>query len=146
MNRINTISMLAVAGLTAAASADITGAYTIDYSVTAADFDGGLVTVNVKDLYLSSDDAADTVLNVYNFDACWDDVSYFQSFTGTGWQPTNLGGPFDTAALRSADSFVTIGGFAQGTIAPEQAPGAGAGTGLDPNFGGNGAAMPGTDA
>ncbi|MCP4846062.1 MAG: hypothetical protein GY901_13355, partial [Actinomycetia bacterium] len=33
-----------------------------------------------------------------------------------------------------------------GTIAPEQAPGAGAGTGLDPNFGGNGAAMPGTDA
>ena len=146
MNRINTISMLAVAGLTAAASADITGAYTIDYSVTAADFDGGLVTVNVKDLYLSSDDAADTVLNVYNFDACWDDVSYFQSFTGTGWQPTNLGGPFDTAALRSADSFVTIGGFAQGTIAPEQAPGAGAGTGLDPNFGGNGASMPGTDA
>ena len=48
MNRIKTIAMLAVAGLTAAASADITGAYTIDYSVSAADFDGGMVTVNVK--------------------------------------------------------------------------------------------------
>ncbi|MCP4845732.1 MAG: hypothetical protein GY901_11645, partial [Actinomycetia bacterium] len=137
MNRINTISMIAAAGLTAAASADITGAYVLSYSVTAADFDGSDVTVNVQDLYLSSDDAADTALNVYNLNLVESaQVNYFQSFTGTGWQPTNLGGPFDTAALRLADSFVTIGGFAQDTLLPEQAPGAGAGTGLDPNFGG----------
>ena len=147
MNRINTISMIAAAGLTAAASADITGAYVLSYSVTAADFDGGDVTVNVQDLYLSADDAADTALNVYNLNLVESaQVNYFQSFTGTGWQPTNLGGPFDAAALRLADSFVTIGGFAQDTIIPEQAPGAGAGSGLDPNFGGNNAAMPGTDA
>ena len=147
MNRINTISMIAAAGLTAAASADITGAYVLSYSVTAADFDGSDVTVNVQDLYLSSDDAADTALNVYNLNLVESaQVNYFQSFTGTGWQPTNLGGPFDAAALRLADSFVTIGGFAQDTIIPEQAPGAGAGTGLDPNFGGNSASMPGTDA
>jgi uncharacterized protein (TIGR03382 family) len=126
------------------ASASITGAYTVNYSVEAADFDGGIVSVNVKDLYLSSDDAADTVLNVYNLNmAAAGQVTYFQSFTGTGWQPTNLGGPFDAAALRLADSFVTIGGFAQDTIVPEQAPGAGSGTGLDPNFGGNGATAPG---
>ena len=144
MNRITSLSMIAAAGLTAAASADITSAYVIRYEVTAADFDGGDVTVNVEDLYLCSDDAADTVLNVYNFNMAESGmVNYFQSFTGTGWQPTNLGGPFDAAALRLADSFVTIGGFAQDTIAPEQAPGAGAGTGLDPNFGGNGAATPG---
>ena len=68
-----------------------------------------------------------------------------QSFTGTGWQPTNLGGPFDNPAVQAADSFVTIGGFAQDTLMPEQAPGAGSGTGLDPNFGGNNAAAPGVN-
>jgi hypothetical protein len=139
---------LGLASIVAAtASAEITGAYTVNYSVTAEDFGGTSVTVNVQDLYLSSNDAADTVLNVFNYNAGADAAgSYFQSFTGTGWQPTNLGGPFDAAALRQADSFVTIGGFDQGTAAPEQAPGAGAGTGLDPNFGGNSAAAPGADA
>ena len=133
--------------IAAAASADITSAYVVEYSVTAADFDGSDVTVNVQDLYLGSDDAADTVLNIYNMMMVSEgQVNYFQSFTGTGWQPTNLGGPFDTAALRSADSFVTIGGFEQGVAAPEQAPGSGAGSGLDPNFGGNNAAYPGDNA
>ena len=133
--------------MAAPASADITGAYVVTYSVTAADFDGRDVTVTVQDLYLASDDSGDTVLNIYNCNIAESGmVTYFQSFTGTGWQPTNLGGPFDAAALRLADSFVTIGGFAQDTIIPEQAPGAGAGSGLDPNFGGNNAAMPGTDA
>ena len=142
------ISTLIGAGLVTlvagAASAEITGAYTVNYSVSAADFDGGVVTVNVKDLYLSSNDEDDVALNVYNMTlAAEGQVDYFQSFTGTGWQPTNLGGPFDAAALRLADSFVTIGGFALDTIAPEQAPGAGSGTGLDPNFGGNNASAPG---
>jgi hypothetical protein len=133
--------------IAAAASADITSAYVVEYSVTAADFDGSDVTVNVQDLYLGSDDAADTVLNIYNMMMVSEgQVNYFQSFTGTGWQPGNLGGPFDTAALRQADSFVTIGGFEQGVAAPEQAPGSGAGSGLDPNFGGNNASYPGTDA
>ena len=132
-----------IAGISASASADITGAYVVNYSVTAEDFGGSSVSVNVQDLYLSSDDAADVVLNVYNLQlVAAAQVSYFQSFTGTGWLPNNLGGPFDTAALRSADSFVTIGGFAAGGMA-EQAPGAGSGTGLDPNFGGNSAAYPG---
>jgi MYXO-CTERM domain-containing protein len=131
MNRINTISMIAAAGLAAAASADITGAYVVSYQVTAADFDGSDVTVNVQDLYLASDDGADTVLNVYNFVLAETGmVNYFQSFDGSGWTPTNLGGPFDTAALRLADSFVTLGGFAQDTLRPEQAPGAGAETGI----------------
>ena len=143
----NILTFAATAAITTVASADITGAYVYSYSVTAADFDGNDVTVNVQDLYLSSDDAADTALNVFNYNAGGDAAtSYFQSFTGTGWQPTNLGGPFDAPALRLADSFVTIGGFAQDTILPEQAPGAGAGTGLDPNFGGNGAAAPGANA
>ena len=136
-------STLAAGALVATtASADITGAYVVSYQVTAADFDGSDVTVNVQDMYLRSNDAADTVLNVYNFYCGGAGVEYFQSFTGTGWQPTNLGGPFDTAALRQADSFVTIGGFEQGVAYPEQSPGAGAGTGLDPDFGGNNVAAP----
>jgi hypothetical protein len=135
---------IAAAAVAATASADITGAVTYNYTTTAEDFGGTSVTVNVSDLYLLSDDAADTVLNVYNLTlAAAGQVSYFQSATGTGWTPNNLGGIFDTPALRLADSFVTIGGFQQDTLLPEQAPGAGAGTGLDPNFGGNGAAFPG---
>ena len=130
--------------LAAGAAADITGAITVDYSVSVEDFGGAAVNVNVSDLYLLSDDGADVALNVYNLMlADTAQVNYFQSITGTGWTPTNLGGIFDTPALRLADSFVTIGGFAQDTLLPEQAPGAGAGTGLDPNFGGNSAAFPG---
>ena len=130
--------------LAAGAAADITGAVTVDYSVTTEDFGGSSVSVNVSDLYLLSDDGADTVLNVYNMQmASTGQVNYFQSATGTGWSPNNLGGIFDTAALRLADSFVTVGGFTQDTLLPEQAPGAGSGTGLDPNFGGNNAAFPG---
>ena len=138
------IAATAIATATTLASADVTGVYVVRYTVTAEDFGGTEVTMNVADLYLSSDDAADTVLNVYNTtmpDA--GKVSYFQSFTGTGWLPGNLGGPFDTAALRSADSFVTIGGFDQKTCYPKQTPSAGGGTGLDPNFGGYDNAYPG---
>jgi MYXO-CTERM domain-containing protein len=134
----------AAALLAGTATASMTGAVAISYSVTAVDFGGASVTVNVQDLYMTSDDAADTLLNVYNLTtAATGASSYFQSFTGTGWQPTNLGGPFDTEALQVADSFVTIGGF--GTDS-RQTPGAGAGSGLDPNFGGNNAAAPGVDA
>ena len=130
----------------AAASADITGAYVVSYEVTTEDFGGASVNVFVQDLYLSSDDGADVALNVYNMDtssAANAASSYFQSATSTGWLAQNAGGIFDNAALRLADSFVTIGGMAQNTLLPEQAPGAGSGTGLDPNFGGNTAAAPG---
>lgn len=128
--------------IAAGASADITGAFTVDYTTTVEDFGGTMVTVNVSDLYLTSDDAADVALNVYNLQlVAAGQVSYFQSATGTGWQPGNLGGIFDTDALQYADSFVTIGGM--GGEPPAQAPGGGTGTGLDPNFGGNTAAYPG---
>ncbi len=137
------LAWAAAGAMTCAATADYTGAYTVSYTVTAADFGGAEVTVYVVDVYLKSNDAADTLLNVYNWNTVGGAASYFQSFTGTGWQPTNLGGPFDTTALQQADSFVTIGGFGAGAL---QTPGAGAGSGLDPNFGGNNAAAPGVDA
>ncbi|MDA1027318.1 MAG: hypothetical protein O3A19_12940 [Planctomycetota bacterium] len=128
--------------IAAGASAEITGAVVNNYIVTAEDFGGTMVTVNVSDLYLTGNDAADTALNVYNLNLVEaGKVNYFQSVTGTGWSPSNLGSIFDTDALRRADSFVTIGGFS--FMDPEQAPGAGSGTGLDPNFGGNNAAYPG---
>jgi hypothetical protein len=145
--RISTLLGAGLATLVAgAASAEITGAYVINYSVTAADYDGAESTVYVQDLYLSSDDGADVALNDFNYNASATAASsYFQSFTGTGWQPTNLGGPFDAAALRSADSFVTIGGFEQGVAAPEQAPGAGSGTGAGSLLRSNGVLSEPTD-
>ncbi len=142
MTRNALITLAGTALIAGTAAADMTGAVAISYSVTAADFDGSDVTVNVTDVYMTSNDAADTLLNVYNLSMAngSESISYFQSFTGTGWQPTNLGGPFDTPALQVADSFVTIGGFAADG---RQVSGAGAGTGLDPNFGGNNASAPG---
>jgi MYXO-CTERM domain-containing protein len=137
------ISGLAAASLTLAATADITSVGLVSYSVTAEEFGGASVTVNVQDLYLYSDNAADVALNVYDLTlAEAARVTYYQSATGAGWAPTNLGGMFDTSATRLADSFVTIGGFMQDMLIPEQAPGMGAGTGLDPNFGGNGSPYP----
>ncbi len=138
---------LGVSVLAASASADFTGAYVVSYEVTAEDFGGSIVTVNVQDLYLASDDALDIALNVYNFTLVEQaQVNYFQSATSTGWLAQNAGGIFDNAALQLADSFVTMGGMEQGTLRPAQAPGAGAGSGLDPNFGGNNAAFPGEEA
>ena len=129
--------------IAAGATASITGAVVNNYSGTYEDFGGVTVTVNVSHLYLTSDDAADTALNVYNFQmAPAGMVEYYQSITGTGWLPTNLAGIFDNEAIRQVDSFVTIGGF-DFSSRPAQAAGAGAGTGLDTNFGGNTVPYPG---
>ena len=141
------LATLATAGLTAAATADITSVYVTKYTVTATQFDGTVVTVNVQDLYLSSNDAADSVLNIYNFNLGPEaQVDFYQSQTAPTWSPGNLGGPFDTEATRRADSFVTIGGFEQGVLYPEQSPGSGNGIGLDPNFGGENTDYPGMNA
>jgi len=124
-----------------AATADITGVVQVGSSQTVADFGGATVTVYTVDLYAVADNSSDTLLNVYNMTlGSGAPSSFYQSTTGAGWTPTNLGGPFDNEATRKGDSFVTIGGF--GTNA-EQENGAGEGTGLDPNFGGNSAAAPG---
>ena len=130
------------ATVAATATADITGFVVDSYTASAADFDGSSTLVNIQDMYAVSDDAGDVMLNVFNMTMSdsGNAATFFQSFTGTGWQPTNLGGPFDAAALQQTDSFVTIGGFAADAL---QTPGAGAGTGLDPNFGGNTAVRPG---
>ncbi len=132
--------------LASATIADITGGALVGYWTTANDFGGSSVTRFVQDVYIFSDDPTDALLNVYNWNASQTGITYFQSFTGTGWVPTNLRGPFDTAALQQADSFITIGGFDYSTGIPLQSPGAGAGVGVDPSFGGNDAAEPGQDA
>ena len=60
------LNLTAAASIAATASADITGAYVVSYAVNTTDFGGAAVSVNVQDLYLSSDDGADVALNVYN--------------------------------------------------------------------------------
>ncbi len=116
---VSTATMSCSLAFASSTSADIIGAVLVPYEITAADFGGAEVTVYVQDLYLVSDDPADTLLNIYNCNLPPDaQIPFFQSFTGTGWRPTNLGGPFDTEALRYADSFVTIGGFPFGETFP----------------------------
>ena len=105
------------------------------------DFGGASASLSITDIYLTSNDALDTALNVFDMTLNSSaPSSYWQSATGAGWLPNNLGSIFDTQALREGDSFVTIGGF---DAAGLQTPGAGGGTGLDPNFGGNSAEAPG---
>ncbi len=135
---------LAAAAVASVASADYTDVATVSYSVTAADFGGASVTVNVTDVYLVSNDMADTLLNIYNWNTANGAASYWQSMVSTtGWIPNNAGSIFDTPALQQADSFVTVGSVGTDSL---QAPGVGAGIGLDPSFGGQNAAAPNADA
>ncbi len=101
----------------------------------APDFNGTVV-----DLWLEFDSVDDVLLNVYNFNDANLGTNYYQSFTGSGWQPNNQGFPFETDALAFADSFITIGGTG------DEAQDANNGTGVDPGFGGNNAAGPGANA
>ncbi len=130
--------------IASSAGADMIAAHVNSYQTQVTDYNGSVIDLYVQDLYIMSNDAADTLLNVYDVvlpEAAR--INYYQSFSGTGWVPYNLGGPFDTDAVRRGDSFVTIGGVAQGVARPEQAFGAGDGVVLDPSFGGNGAMYPG---
>lgn len=139
--------------VTAASSADMTGAWWEGRQVSATDF-AGQPDFNgyVIDLWMESDDATDKLLNTFNTNINNDqnNADYYQSFTGTGWTPNNLGPPFETEALKHADSFVSAGGrkadtssaYVDGVVVQMAANG----TGLDPNFGGNNAGVPGADA
>ena len=140
--------------VTAVSSADITGAWYEGRMVEATDFAGQPdFSGYVVDVWLESDDATDTVLNIFNFNMSnsMGDVTYYQSFTGTGWLPNNLGAPFETDALQHADSFVSMGGRNADAESAYGSDGyvvqmAFNGTGLDPSFGGNSAGAPGADA
>ena len=135
------LSSSALLFLVASASADVTGVYTTRYTDTSADQGQSVQTTTVIDVYVSSDDDADTVLGVFNFSLAPDaQVTYFQSAseaafpTNTWWLPKNSGGIFDLESVRRSDSFVTIGGVQQNVLRPEQAPGVGAGQRLDDDF------------
>ena len=151
-------NIFAIAGASAMAVSAISTADIIDCvytgsQVSATDF-AGQPDFNgyVIDLWLVSDDATDSVLNTFNVNISnsLGAANYYQSFTGTGWTPNNLGAPFETDALRRADSFVSMGArtadgsesLADGGVVQM----ASNGTGLDPAFGGNNAAAPGSGA
>ena len=123
------------------AYADFTGVIEVAGEQTVTEFDGTAVTLWTVDLYAVASESDDVLLNVYDKTLVGAPSTFFQSATGVGWKPTNLGGPFDNEANRKGDSFVTIGGF--DFNGHEQAPGAGADTGLDPNFGSNNDDTPG---
>lgn len=140
MRKLSIISVAACA-ISSGAVADITAIGFDEYTVSAADFDGNTVNLYVVDMYMLSDDNNDVLLNIFNMNLpTAAQITYYQSITGAGWAPNNLGGPFDTEATRIGDSFVSIGGVDFDN--PEQTPGAGAGTALDPNFGGSNVDFP----
>jgi hypothetical protein len=154
MPRNVTIIALTTFALSTATSADITGVQYCGLYIDAADYTGTPdFSGFVVDLWLTSDDDTDTVLNVFNvnIDNSVGAESYYQSFTGGTWLPNNIGAPFETEALMHADSFVSMGGrdsnaeSAYGDIGwiEQMDPN---GTGLDPNFGGTVADAPGEDA
>ena len=153
MNKCFFVAGVSALVVTAASSADITGAWYQGSAVDAVDgFGAPDFSGYVVDLWLQSDDATDTVLNTFgvNMFNSLGDVTYYQSFTGATWLPNNQGAPFETEALRHADSFVSMGGRTA-DLAPSYENGVvvqmnNNGTGLDPNFGGNNADRPGTDA
>ena len=137
------VSTTAAACIAVAASADITGAYTTVYYDTSRAYAEGdfAYTQRVIDLYLSSDDDADTVLGVFDFSLAPEGQNnYFQAYselafpTSTWWVPKNGGDFLDTESVRRQDSFVTIGGFEQGVLRPEQTPGIGEGQILADDF------------
>ena len=142
---ITTFSIVAISS--AAANADITGAFSFDSISMADQFGGGQVPVFVQDLYFISNNPDDVVLAA--FDLLLEptaQIDYYQAPLGYGWNPGNIGSIFDTESVRRADSFVTIGGFGSDASTPLQIPGAGDTTQLDSNFGGPETSFPGTAA
>ncbi len=127
------VSLSASTLIGSVAAADMTGdCYQNIQTVSATDgFGAPDFSGTVVDLWLEFDSVDDVMLNVYNFNDTNLGTVYYQSFTGAGWAPNNQGAPFETEALKFADSFVTIGGTG------DEAQDAGNGSGVDPNFGGN---------
>ena len=137
------LSTSAAICVAAAAAADVTGVYTTRYTDTSEDQGQSTQRTTVIDVYVSSDDDADTVLGVFNFSLSLDaQVIYFQSATepafptDTWWLPKNSGGFFDIESVRRSDSFVTIGGVEQNVLRPEQSPGVGDGQIIADDFSG----------
>ena len=60
------LGLAAASLLTTTVSADITGVRLAVYEVTTEDFGGTAVSAFVHDLYMTSNDANDVLLNVFN--------------------------------------------------------------------------------
>ncbi|MDB4632947.1 dockerin type I domain-containing protein [bacterium] len=141
MKVISVLPATAAACIAVTATADITGVYTTRYIDTSEDRGQSTQTTTVIDVYVSSDDDADTVLGVFDFSLAPEaQVVFFQSATealfptNTWWLPKNPGGIFDIESVRRSDSFVTIGGVEQNVLRPEQSPGVGDGQRIDDDF------------
>ena len=150
MTRNTTIIALTTVALSSMTSADIVGVGQYGRYINAIDgFGAPDFSGYVVDLVLISDDPTDTVLNVFDLQMTnsLGDVSYYQSMTGNTWLPNNMGGQFETDALRHADSFISIGGrdsmgspsYENGLVVQMDPNG----SNVDPNFGGVFADQPG---
>ena len=151
--KIAILSSLTLTAIAAPLHADITGCYYESYQQTAVDFVGNTITCQVADLYLTTDDPRDLLLNVFNLNMSnsLGTSDYYQSITGSGWLPGFAEGIFDTEATRYLDSFITIGAqssdlsMGYGENGRPRQPNAN-GTMLDPNFGGSHTDAPDADA
>jgi hypothetical protein len=129
-----TIAVTTNAEFTGSVFMDIKAIKAVD-GFGAEDFNGTVI-----DLWAESDDLADVLLNVYDFNDVNLGITYYQSFTGGTWLANNQGPPFETPALMIADSYVSIGSYNDGSQPSSDD------TGLDPNFGGTYAAGPQANA
>jgi MYXO-CTERM domain-containing protein len=151
--KLAVLSSIALAAITTPLNADITGCYYESYQQSGLDFAGNLITCQIADLYLTTNDTRDLLLNVFNLNIsnCLGTSDYYQSMTGNSWLPSFAEGLFDTEATRNLDSFITIGAQSSDLSMgydengrPTQ-PNAN-GTIVDPNFGGANTAAPAENA
>ena len=144
MIRNLSIATISATIIAASASADMTGfAYQNGYAWSGSTF-GGSTSGYVVDLYLEFDSMDDVLLNVYNYNQVGGSDSYYQGLTAAGWAPNLQSGPFETDDALEFDSFIAIGDTGPTNGNPDQM--AGNGVSVDPNFGGNTAGAPGTNA
>ena len=91
----------AVALVAGTAAADFTGVDVREYSVTAIDFDGSSVSVDVIDVYMRSNDSSDTLLNIYNTDFDLGTTNSFQASRAPAGCPRTLAAPSTPRRSRS---------------------------------------------
>jgi len=145
---------LGVAGAGTTLHADIVGICHIARAVDAVDgFGGPDFNGVVIDIWLQSTDPDDRLLSIFGMNiknTIGGNCYYQSSQLGQSWLPSNILPPFETDALKHADSFVSIGGrnlagessYVDGVVVQMDNNG----TNVDPMFGGPNACVPNAGA
>lgn len=150
----STLAMSFCAGLAATTTANaamtqppsIITVTQVQYRAQGVDANGDRISVTVSDLYLTSSNSDDVILNVFdaNISNSVGADSYYQSVIGETWNPLRSNAA--TQAWQRLDSFVTIGGIDATSGAFGTYQELVASSHIDPSFGGATTPAPETNA